>query len=116
MRELLDGGEQALRQPRDVGEQSLVGGFTRGEKDQHFAAGQFEAFGELLDVRRKQRGCARGGEGKTDLGGGEHFGRELSEGVAELGAEGHSAHLPHHRQQRPGGLFGLLGHGFEPRA
>ena len=62
--EVLDGGDQVLAQPRDVGEQPLVRGLAQGQVEQHVVLAHVEAVGELRDVVRDQRGLAgrdRGG-------------------------------------------------------
>ncbi len=57
---------------------------------------------ERLDRLGHQRGDALGAQRQSDIGGGQHLLGQLAQGLAQLRAEGHPAHLGHHRQQRAG--------------
>ena len=56
--EVLDRGDQVLAQPRDVGEQPLVGGLAQREVEQDVVLGDVEPLGERRDVVGDQRGLA----------------------------------------------------------
>ncbi len=70
-----------------------MGGLACGEEDEHLLSGLLESFTEALDRGRQESGGALRAEGETDVGGGEHFLRQLAEGLAELGAESNPTHL-----------------------
>ena len=53
-----DRADQVVAQPRDVGEEPLVGGLAQREVEQHVVVGDVEPLGEGGDVGRHQRGLA----------------------------------------------------------
>ena len=92
-----------------MAEQPVMRGLAGGQEGHDLAARLFESLGERLDGLRHQRGDALGAQRQPNVGGGQHFSRQLAQCLAELRAERHTAHLRHHRQQRPGHALGFLG-------
>ena len=99
-----------LAQPRDVGEQPLVRGLAEREVEEYVVVGDVEAFGELLDVVRDQRGLAGRSERETDVARGEHLARESAQRGTDLAAEHGTAGLADHPDEGTGHRLGLLGH------
>ncbi len=78
------------------------------EEDQDLAFRLLESGAELRDGRGQQRRGTGRAERQPDIGGGQHLLGELAERLAELRAEGESAHLPEHADHRTGEFPCLL--------
>ena len=110
-RVFLDGGKQALHQPRDVLKQALPGGLAGGDVHQHVAGGDFQILSGCLHVRRQDRDNPGGRDRQAEVGAGEDLLGQIAQGVAELHAVVHAGHLVHHVRQWAHHLPGLFRQG-----
>ena len=106
---LLDGGDQALDQPRDMPEQALACSLPDTEIDECLLAGDIQALRHLPQMDREDRGDPRRGDRETEIGSGQRLAGEIAQSVAELHPEVHARHLIHHLQHGPDHLPRLLG-------
>ena len=105
-----DRADQVVAQPRDVGEEPLVGGLAQREVEQHVVGADVELGGEGRDVGGQQRGLAGRAQGEADVGGAQHVAGERPEALPTWVATIAPLALPSMAMQRPGDACALLGH------
>ena len=111
----LNGGHEALHQPRNVLEQALAGGLPGTDVDQYFLGGDVEVAGDGLNVVRQEGGGASGGDRQAEVRTGQCLRRQVTQSVSQLHAEVHSGHGIHHGRQRAHHLAGFLWEGVQLR-
>ena len=102
-------GGHARAQPRNMGEQALVGGFAQSQEHHRVALGNTQALTEGADVARQQGWATVIGQRDPHVRGRQHLAGQTGKALGGLHGEHGRAHLlghTHERAQHRGDLSG----------